>query len=337
MPNDLRLQAIGSWLATQLDKFDALQPASGDASFRRYFRTRTTAGHDYIVMDAPPEQEALAPFLDVTRRLADAGVHVPRVHAHDAAQGFALLEDFGSTHYLAELNPDTANSLYSDAFAMLLRIQRASHADLPDYDRSTLEREMALFPEWFLGRHFGLQLSPTQQATLNAIEDVLVANALEQPQVFVHRDYHSRNLMLTAQDKPGVLDYQDAVRGALTYDLVSLLRDAYVAWPDERVRAWALDYRDHAVGAGLCAAVADNTFLRWFDLMGLQRQLKVLGIFARLCHRDGKMGYLADLPRVLAYVMHTAPRYADTAPLADLLKALDIPTQLDRKLSACAR
>ncbi|WP_455384716.1 aminoglycoside phosphotransferase family protein [Acidihalobacter prosperus] len=335
MQNDLRLNALRAWLADRLGPVDALQPASGDASFRRYFRIRTADGRSYIVMDAPPEQEPLGPFLDVTRRLAQAGVHVPRIHAHDTAQGFALLDDLGSTHYLAELSPDRADALYGDAFDMLLRIQRTACDGLPDYDRSALEREMALFPEWFLGRHLDLQLSPDQRAVLDGVESALVDNALEQPQVFVHRDYHSRNLMRTAQDNPGVLDYQDAVRGALTYDLVSLLRDAYVAWPDERVRAWALDYRDRAVGADLCATTDDATFLRWFDLMGLQRQLKVLGIFARLCHRDGKTGYLADLPRVLAYVMHVAPRHAETAPLAELLETLRIPALLDRQLRAC--
>ena len=336
MPNDTRLEALQAWLSNQLKLVDALQPASGDASFRRYFRARTADDRSYIVMDAPPAQEPLGPFLDIGRRLAAAGVNVPQVHAHDDALGFAVLDDFGSTHYLARLTPDTADALYGDAFDMLLRIQRTPCAGLPEYDRAALEREMALFPEWFLGHHFDLELLPAQRATLGALEHTLVANALEQPQVFVHRDYHSRNLMLTAQNNPGVLDYQDALRGALTYDLVSLLRDAYVAWPEERVRAWALLYRDRAVENGLCAAVDDATFLRWFDLMGLQRELKVLGIFARLYHRDGKAGYLDDLPRVLAYVMHVAPRHADTAPLAELLDALEIPARLDRWLPACA-
>lgn len=336
MPNDPRLQALGTWLAEKLGAVDTLLPASGDASFRRYFRARTSDGGSYIVMDAPPMQEPLEPFLDVTRRLTEARVHVPFVHAHDSEQGFALLDDLGSTHYLTELNPDTADALYEDAFEMLLRIQHAADAGLPDYDRGALEREMALFSEWFLGHHVGLQLTTTQQASLEAVERTLVVNALEQPQLFVHRDYHSRNLMVTASDNPGVLDYQGAMRGALSYDLVSLLRDAYVAWPEQRVRTWALHYRDRAVAAGLCSAVDDATFLRWFDLAGLQRQLKVLGIFARLHHRDGKAGYLADLPRVLAYVMHVAPRHSDTAPLAALLDALDIPALLDRQLPACA-
>lgn len=336
MQQDARLSALKNWLADLIPEAGDLQPASGDASFRRYFRTRTHDGSSFIVMDAPPQKEMLAPFLDVSRRLYDAGVHVPRVHAYDLARGFALLDDLGSVQYLAELTADTADSLYTDAIAMLLHIQQAPCDGLPAYDRAALSREMALFPEWLLGRHLGIDLDDRQQAALATVEDVLLSNALEQPQVFVHRDYHSRNLMRTAQRNPGVLDYQDAVCGALTYDLVSLLRDAYTAWPEDRVRGWALNYRDRAVAARLCPLVGDAVFMRWFDLMGLQRQLKVLGIFARLYHRDGKAGYLGDLPRVATYVLQVAPRYPDTAPLADLLLAFDIPARLGVRVSACA-
>lgn len=336
MPNDTRLEALNTWLADQLGAIRALQPASTDASFRRYFRAFTADGGSYVVMDAPPQQEPLAPFLDIGRRLAGAGVHVPLVHVYDIGQGFALLDDLGSTHYLEVLGPDTADTLYGDAFHSLLRIQQTSCAALPVYDRLMLERETALFPEWFLGRHFGLKLDGSQRAELRAVDRALSAVAGEQPQVFVHRDYHSRNLMRTERNNPGVLDFQGAVRGPLTYDLVSLLRDVYVAWPEPRVRTWALDYRDRIVAAGLCERVADADFLRWFDFMGLQRQIKILGLFARLYRRDGKAGYLGDLPRTLAYILQVAPRYAESAPLAGLLHELEIPALLDRRLPACA-
>ncbi|APZ41877.1 aminoglycoside phosphotransferase family protein [Acidihalobacter ferrooxydans] len=336
MPTDPRRQMLDAWLTHHLPDTAPLEPASGDASFRRYFRALTRSGASYIVMDAPPAQEPLAPFLDITQRLAQADVHVPNVHAHDTHAGFALLDDLGTTPYLAALSPTTADALYADAFATLLRIQRADCTGLPDYDAAMLGREMALFPDWFLGRHLGLTPDTAQRALLDTVNAALIASALAQPQVFVHRDYHSRNLMRTATDNPGVLDYQDAVRGPLTYDLVSLLRDAYVAWPEERIRAWALSYRDQAARAGICLAVDDATFLRWFDLMGLQRQLKVLGIFARLYHRDGKAGYLADLPRVLDALLRIAPRYPDTAPLAELLHTLDIPARLAKAAPPCA-
>lgn len=336
MPNDTRLETLNAWLADQLGAIDTLQPASSDASFRRYFRACMADGGSYIVMDAPPQQEPLAPFLDIGRRLAAAGVHVPQVHAYDNALGFALLDDLGSTHYLEVLAPDTADALYGDAFDTLLRIQHASCEALPVYDRTMLKRETALFPEWFLGRHFGLELATAHRSALDAVDEALIVSALEQPQTLVHRDYHSRNLMRTERDNPGVLDFQGAVRGPLTYDLVSLLRDVYVAWPEHRVRAWALNYRDRVTAAGLCGTVGDADFLRWFDLMGLQRQIKVLGLFARLNHRDGKAGYLGDLPRTLAYILHVAPRYTQTAALAELIHELDIPARLDRRLPACA-
>ena len=336
MPNDHRFEMLNAWLAGQLDIVGAPQPASGDASFRRYFRINAADGRSYIVMDAPPQQEPLAPFLDVGRRLAMAGVHVPQVHAYDDAKGFALLDDFGSTHYLEVLSPDTADALYGDAFDSLLRIQHASCEALPVYDHAMLKRETALFPEWFLGRHFGLELAAAQRSALDAVDQALIDSALEQPQVLVHRDYHSRNLMRTEQNNPGVLDFQGAVRGPLTYDLVSLLRDVYVAWPEHRVRAWALDYRDRAFADGLCGTVGDADFLRWFDLMGLQRQIKILGLFTRLYLRDGKPRYLSDLPRTLAYILHVAPRYTQSAPLAELIHALDIPARLDQRLPACA-
>ncbi|AOV16416.1 aminoglycoside phosphotransferase [Acidihalobacter aeolianus] len=333
---DPRRAALADWLAEVAPGSRDLRPASGDASFRRYFRLDTDGG-PRIAMDAPPAQEQLAPFLEVTARLAAAGVHVPQVHAADADLGFVLLDDLGTRHYLDALDADNVDALYGDALDALVRIAAADSAGLPDYDHALLAREMALFPDWLLDRHLGLTLDGAQRTTLDAVCEALIASALAQPQIFVHRDYHARNLMLTEEHNPGVLDYQDAVRGPLAYDLVSLVRDAYLSWPEARVRGWALAYRDRAVAAGLCAPTADDDFLRAFDLMGVQRQLKVLGIFARLWHRDGKPGYLSDLPRVLAYVEAVAPRHPETAPLAALIGQLDLRRRLQEAARPCAR
>lgn len=304
-------------------------PASADASFRRYFRIANDNDNDsYIIMDAPPEKEDIHPFIKITRLLLDAGVHVPAIHATDIEQGFLLLDDLGQWNYLSQLTPETADDLYDDALSALLKIQQADASTLPVYDRDLLHTEMELFREWFLQTHLGLSLTAGQHDALHQIFSVLSDNALHQPQAFVHRDYHSRNLMVTRENNPGVIDYQDAVRGPITYDLVSLLRDCYIAWPEEKVRRWALGHRDHMVDAGLMAGTDDTTFLRWFDLMGLQRHLKAIGIFARLNHRDGKPGYLADIPRVLDYLLEVAPRHAETAALADLVTELGIKERL---------
>ncbi|AOU98797.1 hypothetical protein BI364_13215 [Acidihalobacter yilgarnensis] len=332
---DPRRGALAHWLAGIATGTRNLRPASGDASFRRYFRLDTDAG-PRIAMDAPPAQEPLAPFLDISVRLAAANVRVPKIYAADPALGFALLDDLGDVHYLDVLDTHSADVLYGDALDTLIRIQSAPTDGLPDYDRSLLAREMGLFPDWLLDRHLGLTLNREQRARLDAVCETLIANALTQPQVFVHRDYHARNLMRIADGNPGVLDYQDAVCGPITYDLASLLRDAYVTWPEVRVHRWALSYRDRAVAAKICGPVDDARFLRWFDLMGLQRQLKVLGIFARLCHRDGKPGYLGDLPRVLAYVETVAPRHAESMPLATLIEDLALRTRLEEARQTCA-
>jgi aminoglycoside/choline kinase family phosphotransferase len=311
---DRRIQLIHDWLERDLGWSPArLEPASADASFRRYFRVWNAAGATRVVMDAPPDKEDIAPYLKVARLLADCAVHVPRIDAADAERGLALLEDLGSTHMLAALEAGAeAGALYATALASLARIQQrglAAARELPAYDRATLEREMALCPEWFCQRHLGLPPAATDAQLLAATFDFLVREALAQPVVFVHRDYHSRNLMQLADGDLGILDFQDALAGPIGYDLVSLLKDCYIAWPRARVLEWVEGYR-RAIGP-LAAGADAAGFLRWFDLIGLQRHIKVLGIFARLWYRDGKSGYLADLPRTLDYVRDTAACYPE--------------------------
>lgn len=274
-------------------------------------------------MDAPPEKEDCRPFLNVARLFADAGVHVPAVYAHDLQQGFLLLSDLGTTTYLAALNTENAGRLYGDAFAALLRIQLASRpGPLAEYDRTLLERELRLFPDWYIARQLGHELDARQREVLETGFAVLLKNNLAQPRVFVHRDYHSRNLMV-CDPCPGILDFQDAVFGPITYDLVSLLRDAYIAWEEERVIDWTIRYWEMARRSGLPVAEDFAAFYRDFEWMGAQRQLKVLGIFARLCYRDGKDGYLKDQPLVMTYLRRACQRYRELLPLARLLDELD--------------
>lgn len=330
--NDARISAILSWLAN-LDTLEAdgasLRPASADASFRRYFRIDTDQG-SHIVMDAPPEHENIQPFMQVAALFAEAGVTVPQVIAHDDAQGFLLLTDLGSTTYLQQMNADNAASLYLDAIDALIQIQLASRPGvLPAYDRNLLARELDLFPDWYIKRHLNAQLNGQQQTQWQQVVEALLANNLAQPQVFVHRDYHSRNLMLQTDGvrrNPGILDFQDAVYGPVTYDLVSLLRDAYIHWDEELVLDWVIRYWERARRAGLPVASDIDTFYRDFEFMGLQRHLKVLGIFARLSHRDGKDTYLNDLPLVLDYTRRTAGRYRELKPLLRILDSLEQKT-----------
>lgn len=324
MSTDSRLEQLQEWItATQnWAQFD-IQPASTDASFRRYFRV-IHQEQSYIAMDAPPEKEDIVPFLDVTHRLSSTGVHVPAIYAESTEHGFILLEDLGSTPYQTELEHH-ANSLYQDAMQAMVQMQQASTDNLPPYDESRLLEEMQLMPDWFLKVHLQIDLDDEQQAIINNTFKALLADITQQPQGFVHRDYHSRNLMVTTSNNPGVIDFQDAVYGPLTYDLVSLLRDCYVCWPNQQVERWALQYRNMAVEKGLLAAIDDDTFLRWFDLIGLQRHIKVLGIFARLNHRDGKSHYLCDLPLTLSYVMEVGKKHTETQALVQLFTKLDIP------------
>jgi len=331
--DDPRLDRLRRWLNEELGWQDVeLAPASADASFRRYFRVRVPGRDSVIAMDAPPDREDVEPYLRVAGMLADIGVNAPRVLERHAAEGFLLLTDLGSVTYLGALaEPGRVEPLYADALAALVRIQDRGrrHADgLPPYDERLLRFEMGLFSDWLLARHLGLELTPAETRTIERATDALVASALEQPRVFVHRDYHSRNLMVCPGNNPGILDFQDAVHGPLTYDLVSLLRDCYVAWPPGQVRKWALDFRDAARSAGVPVGRDEGEFLRWFDLMGVQRHLKASGIFARLWHRDGKAGYLPDVPRTLEYIVAAAGGHRDLADLHALVRDRVLPATL---------
>lgn len=313
------------WLETTLGNDDfRLERASDDASFRSYLRVRRADGKPpLIAMDAPPESEDCRPFVHVARLFADAGVHVPVIHAQDLERGFLLLSDLGDTPYLEALAADSAEGLYGHALDALLRIQIASRPGvLPEYGRELLERELRLFPDWYIARQLRRELDTAQQEVLEKSFTILLANNLAQPRVFVHRDYHSRNLMV-CEPCPGILDFQDAVYGPITYDLVSLLRDAYIAWEEERVIDWTVRYWDMARRAGLPVAGDFAGFYRDFEWMGAQRQLKVLGIFSRLFHRDGKDGYLKNQPLVMRYLQRTCERYRELAPLAKLLDDLE--------------
>jgi aminoglycoside/choline kinase family phosphotransferase len=311
-----RLEWTRSALA---DPATTLERASADASFRSYWRA-DSGGMSWIVMDAPPDREDIRPWLDIAGRLVAAGLHAPRVRASDADAGFVLMADLGQRLYLPELDEARADALYGDALDALLVMQsKVPAGDLPPYDEQRLVAEMELMPEWFLRRHLGFGPDCEDWDVVELSFRALADNALRQEQVFVHRDYHSRNLLVCPGDNPGILDFQDAVRGPITYDLVSLLRDCYVEWPEERVQAWAEGYRQRLVQAGLTHVDAP-TFRRGFDLMGLQRHLKVLGIFCRLWYRDGKAGYLRDLPLVWAYTRRVGLRYPETAPMIGLLE-----------------
>jgi N-acetylmuramate 1-kinase len=324
--SDSRLALLTRWVVDDLGFTGSrIEPASVDASFRRYFRL--TRGTDtYIVMDAPPDKETLGPFVGVARMLKGMGLNVPVVLARDMPRGLLLLSDLGTRPYLAELVAGReVDRLYADAMSALAKMQTAgaaAAAALPRYDRTLLCREMDLMPDWFLGRHLGAAADGAERSMLDRLFEALVQSALEQPATFVHRDYHSRNLLVCEHANPGILDFQDAVYGAVTYDLVSLLKDCYIAWPASRVRDWALQYRERLLGAGFGVGADEAKFMRWFDLMGLQRHIKVLGIFARLYYRDGKPGYLEDLPRVLAYAQSAAALYPETADFANYLAAL---------------
>jgi aminoglycoside/choline kinase family phosphotransferase len=320
--HDARLERLQHWLRSDLRwPLARIAPASADASFRRYFRVWRSDGGTRVVMDAPPDKEDIGPYLEITTQLERCGVHVPRIEAADTAAGFILLEDLGTVAYLLRLRDGAdPDALYGDAFQALLRMQlRGTPAarTLPRYDRAVLVREMALLPEWFCARHLRLEPVAEDRAVLDATFDCLVEAALAQPISFVHRDYHSRNLMVLEHDNPGVIDFQDALAGPCCYDLVSLLKDCYIDWPRRRVEGWVRDYRAHLIAEGGDGGAGFDQYLRWFDLIGLQRHIKVLGIFARLWYRDGKSGYLGDLPRTLDYVIDVAHRYAELHAFAD--------------------
>ena len=318
-----RQKQLTEWLKGQFPgSVFNLAPASADASFRRYFRV-TFPDRSLIVMDAPPQHENCRPFLHIARLFEEAGTHVPHVYAQDLEQGFLLLSDLGNTTYLQALKAGNARELYGAATDALIAIQLASREhELPPYDETLLLREMRLFPEWYIAKHLQVPLDEKQNATLETIFQRIIKNNLAQPRVYVHRDYHSRNLMVT-DPNPGILDFQDAVYGPITYDLASLFKDAYLRWEEEQVMDWLIRYWEKARKAGL--PVHDNfgEFYRDYEWMGVQRHLKVLGIFARLYHRDGKEGYLKDLPLVMDYLRRACERYIDLKPLLLLLDQLE--------------
>lgn len=327
---DQRLQALSDWLDEQLPGLfpgrtpppGALSPASSDASFRRYFRWQA-GSRSLILMDAPPPQEDCRPFVKVAGMLAQAGVHVPTVLAADLERGFLLLDDLGRKTYLEVIDEGNADGLFADAIDALLRFQSQPLGEaLPAYDEALLSRELQLFPDWYVERHLGIRLDEAQQAAWQRICRLLIDSALAQPQVLVHRDYMPRNLMLS-EPNPGVLDFQDAVLGPVTYDITSLFKDAFISWPEAKVQGWLEGYWQRARELGVPVAESFAEFQRASDLMGVQRHLKVIGIFARICHRDGKPRYLGDVPRFFGYIRGVLARRPELAELGELLGALE--------------
>lgn len=322
---DKRLELLADWTRSVLDDPGlSLAPASEDASFRRYFRA-VSRGATYIVMDAPPDREDTGPFLRAAERLASLGLNVPQILARDSRRGLVLMSDLGTTTYLARLSDDSADELYGDALAALVVLQGGTAQDpdfFPRYDSTLLWREMELFREWYVPRRLGTTLTAAEDKLVSRTFDMLARSAGAQPQAWVHRDYHSRNLMVTDIDNPGILDFQDAVVGPVTYDLVSLLKDCYVEWPQERVVRWATDYFHLAGRAGLDTGGDADQFLRWFHLMGAQRHIKVLGIFSRLYYRDGKAHYLDDLPLVQRYLLAVCGEMEELSEFGELLMSL---------------
>lgn len=318
-----RKQQLEAWLQQVLGNDDfTLTTASADASFRRYFRVHT-ASRTMIAMDAPPPQEDCRPFVRIAKLLLAAELNVPEVLAEEIQLGFLLLSDLGDTTYLSVLNVENAPRLYGDATQALIKMQLTSQPDaLPPYDEALLTREMQLFPDWYLVKHLNVVLDEAQTKVLQQTFALLNQNILAQAKVTVHRDYHSRNLMV-CDHNPGILDFQDAVYGPITYDLVSLLKDAYIVWDEEQVIDWVARYWQSAKKAGLPVSADFGEFYRDFEWMGAQRHIKVLGIFARLYHRDGKDGYLKDMPLVMAYLRKVCGRYVELKPMLKLLNALE--------------
>ncbi|CAI8711564.1 N-acetylmuramate/N-acetylglucosamine kinase [Pseudomonas sp. IT-232MI5] len=333
MPDqDVRLQHLKVWLNEQLAILFAdqgwgtvppatLTAASSDASFRRYFRWEGE-GRSFVVMDAPPPQENCKPFVDIAFLLAKSGINVPKIYAEDLERGFLLLNDLGNKTYLDVIDGENADALFSDALQALLAFQQLPMvAPLPSYDVALLRRELELFPEWYVKRELGVEFDATQQQQWQQVSDLLIDSALAQPKVLVHRDYMPRNLMLS-EPNPGVLDFQDAVYGPVTYDVTCLFKDAFLSWPEERVRGWLESYWQQASALNIPVQPDFEDFLRASDLMGVQRHLKVIGIFARICHRDGKPRYLADVPRFFSYIEAVIARRPELAELQALFTSL---------------
>lgn len=325
-----RQQQLTEWLSSlHPGRSFTLSPASADASFRRYFRATFVDGSTRIVMDAPPQHEDCKPFLHIGKLFEAAGAHVPHVYAQDLSRGFLLLSDLGNTTYLQALDADSASRLYGAATDALIKIQLSSKAnELPPYDEALLRRELNLFPDWYIAKHLGVTLTNPQQTKLEECFRRILANNLAQPCVSVHRDFHSRNLMVIEDNNPGILDFQDAVYGPITYDLASLFKDAYIKWEEAEIIDWLIRYWEKARKAGLPVREDFGEFYRDYEMMGVQRHLKVLGIFARLYHRDGKDGYLKDMPLVMEYLVKACERYIDLKPLLNLL--LEMNAQAER-------
>ena len=328
-----RIQLLENWLKEQFpDKPFTLQPASTDASFRRYFRV-SFKDQTLIAMDAPPQQEDCTPFLQVAEILAATGVHVPKIVAQNLGQGFLLLSDLGNTTFLQALNNqmDSADQLYVDAIDALIKLQLSQQMEgLPGYDEALLLKELNLFPDWYVAKHLRVAITEKQQVVLQSIFTRIIQNNIAQPRVLVHRDFHSRNLMVTSPN-PGIIDFQDAVVGPITYDLVSLFKDAYIRWDEERILDWMIRYWEKARKAGLPVSTDFAEFYRDFEWMGVQRHIKILGVFARLYYRDGKENYLNDMPLVMEYLRKTCKRYRELHLLLNLLDELN-PTESDQKI-----
>lgn len=319
-----RYAALSNWLSNELNlTINNLEYASDDASFRCYYRV-THSGGQHIVMDAPPDKENTEPFLRVAGLLQQAAIHVPEIYQKNLSEGFLLLEDFGNDSFLDKLTPDTVDRLYQSAFDSLFRLQTqlpASQISLPYYDHALLHRELTIFYQWFLQQWLKIEIPAAIQKTLNSL---LIESALSQPQVCVHRDFHSRNLMVLEQNSPGVIDFQDAVIGPITYDLVSLLRDCYIKWPQAQVENWMRGYFQRLQHAKIINTDLD-TYRRWFDFMGMQRHLKAIGIFSRLNLRDQKPAYLQDIPRTLDYIDSVCQNYPELGPFHHYLQTIILP------------
>ena len=321
-----RYNSLQNWLTEILgtSAFN-LKPASGDASFRTYHRL-FLKNKTFIVMDAPPEQENCKVFIKITKKLRACDVNVPIIHNVNIEQGFLLLSDLGNDLYLNKLNKSSIYELYSDALSTLVAIQvLVNVGGVDEYDKSLLISEMNLFREWLIEKHLSIKLSDSQVKILTTLFDLLVNNALQQPKVFVHRDFHSRNLMVTKENNPGVIDYQDAVYGPISYDLVSILKDCYIKWPKEEIDKWIDFYLNKLYEEKAQYRINRDEFVRWFDLMGVQRHLKASGIFARLSHRDGKHNFLEDIPRTLSYILDLKETYEELQPICIILEELILP------------
>ena len=323
MNTDERLSQLHSWLRELFGNIEyTLTPVSGDASFRRYFRFINNK-QQYIAVDSPPEKENNEAFVNVTHLLASEGLPVPHIHYSSLDFGFFLLSDMGDKLLLNILNENNVDHIYEQALEALLVIQHTPFESLPIYDEKLLLQEMELFREWFLTKQLSLELSDKVHNLLDTVFDQLAKNALQQPQVFVHRDYHSRNLMDIDGNYPGIIDYQDAVQGPITYDLVSLLRDCYISWPAKKVKDIALRYYEH-LDKDILNDVDTDTYIKWFDLMGIQRHLKAIGIFSRLNIRDNKPSYLSGIPRTLNYIKTISPNYSETKALAEFVNKIEL-------------